>query len=103
MTIRLVGGGPVGSFGHRRRHRHAGLKQRGADEVAFEIQKRYGTPDEAEADIRASVERREVIGFGHLVYTVSDPRNEVIKRVAHSRSVEAGSTRMFDIAAGWRR
>jgi 2-methylcitrate synthase len=76
-----------------------GPKHGGANEVAFEIQKRYDTPDEAEADIRARVERKEVvIGFGHPVYTIADPRNKVIKEVARSLSAEAGSTRMFDIA-----
>lgn len=76
-----------------------GPKHGGANEFAFEIQKRYGTPDEAEADIVARVGAREVIiGFGHPVYTVSDPRNEVIKRVARELSTEAGDTRMFDIA-----
>lgn len=76
-----------------------GPKHGGANEVAFEIQKRYETPDEAEADIRARVERKEVvIGFGHPVYTVSDPRNKVIKEVARKLSTEAGSTKMFDIA-----
>ncbi len=76
-----------------------GPKHGGANEVAFEIQKRYDNPDEAEADIRARVERKEVvIGFGHPVYTVSDPRNKVIKQVAKDLSVEAGSTRMYDIA-----
>jgi 2-methylcitrate synthase len=76
-----------------------GPKHGGANEVAFEIQKRYETPDDAEADIRARVERKEVvIGFGHPVYTVSDPRNKVIKAVAHKLSKEAGTTRMFDIA-----
>ncbi|SIS95967.1 bifunctional 2-methylcitrate synthase/citrate synthase [Insolitispirillum peregrinum] len=77
-----------------------GPKHGGANEVAFEIQKRYDTPDEAEADIRRRVANKEVvIGFGHPVYTISDPRNEVIKGVAHKLSVDAGSTRMFDIAA----
>lgn len=77
-----------------------GPKHGGANEVAFEIQKRYDNPDEAEADIRRRVENKEVvIGFGHPVYTVSDPRNEVIKGVAHKLSVDAGSTKMFDIAA----
>ena len=77
-----------------------GPKHGGANEVAFEIQKRYDNPDEAEADIRRRVESKEVvIGFGHPVYTVSDPRNEVIKGVAHKLSVDAGSTKMFDIAA----
>ncbi|CAN5326337.1 2-methylcitrate synthase [soil metagenome] len=76
-----------------------GPKHGGANEVAFEIQKRYDTPDEAEADIRARVERKEVvIGFGHPVYTVSDPRNKVIKEVAEELSKEAGNTKMFDIA-----
>jgi len=76
-----------------------GPKHGGANEVAFEVQKRYDTPDEAEADVRRRVEAREVvIGFGHPVYTVSDPRNGVIKEVARQLSDEAGSRKMFDIA-----
>jgi 2-methylcitrate synthase len=76
-----------------------GPKHGGANEVAFEIQKRYETPDEAEADIRRRVENKEVvIGFGHPVYTVSDPRNKVIKGVASQLSKEVGSTKMYDIA-----
>jgi len=77
-----------------------GPKHGGANEVAFEIQKRYASPDEAEADILARVARKEVvIGFGHPVYTIADPRNEVIKKVARDLSFSAGSTKMFDIAA----
>jgi 2-methylcitrate synthase len=77
-----------------------GPKHGGANEVAFEIQKRYETPDEAEADIRARVSAKEVvIGFGHPVYTTGDPRNKVIKEVARELSVSQGSTKMFDIAA----
>jgi len=76
-----------------------GPKHGGANEVAFEVQKRYETPDEAEADIRARVANKEVvIGFGHPVYTVSDPRNKVIKEVARQLSQEAGDMKMFDIA-----
>jgi len=76
-----------------------GPKHGGANEVAFEIQKRYETPDDAEADIRRRVENKEVvIGFGHPVYTVSDPRNKVIKEVARKLSKDAGNTKMFDIA-----
>jgi len=76
-----------------------GPKHGGANEVAFEIQKRYDNPDEAEADIKKRVENKEVvIGFGHPVYTISDPRNKVIKEVARQLSEEAGSTKMFDIA-----
>jgi 2-methylcitrate synthase len=76
-----------------------GPKHGGANEVAFEIQKRYDTPDDAEADIRARVEKKEVvIGFGHPVYTIGDPRNQVIKEVARGLSKEADDTKMFDIA-----
>ncbi|MHC5655795.1 bifunctional 2-methylcitrate synthase/citrate synthase [Stappia sp. ICDLI1TA098] len=84
----------TGAIGALRGPRHGG-----ANEVALEIQKRYAWPDEAEADIRRRVEAKEVvIGFGHPVYTLADPRNAVIKKVARELSVEAGSTRMFDIA-----
>ncbi|QBE62486.1 bifunctional 2-methylcitrate synthase/citrate synthase [Pseudoduganella lutea] len=76
-----------------------GPKHGGANEVALDIQKRYENADEAESDIRARVANREVvIGFGHPVYTVSDPRNKVIKEVARELSQEAGSMKMFDIA-----
>ncbi len=76
-----------------------GPKHGGANEAAFEIQKRYPTPDEAEADIRRRVADREVIiGFGHPVYTIADPRNEVIKRVARGLSERAHDTRMYDVA-----
>ena len=76
-----------------------GPKHGGANEVALDIQLRYATPDEAEADIRRRIEAKEVvIGFGHPVYTVSDPRNLVIKGVAHDLSGEAGSTVLFDVA-----
>lgn len=76
-----------------------GPKHGGANEVAFDIQQRYESPAEAEADIRERVERKEVvIGFGHPVYTISDPRNKVIKEVARELSKSAGNSKMFDIA-----
>ena len=76
-----------------------GPKHGGANEVALEIQARYATPDEAEIDIRRRVAAKEVvIGFGHPVYTISDPRNVVIKEVARSLSRENGSMTRFDIA-----
>jgi 2-methylcitrate synthase len=76
-----------------------GPKHGGANEVAFEVQKRYENPDEAEADIRNRVANKEVvIGFGHPVYTIADPRNKVIKEVARTLSASAGSMKMFDIA-----
>ena len=76
-----------------------GPKHGGANEVALEIQERYSTPDEAEADIRRRVEAREVIiGFGHPVYTISDPRNIMIKRVAHQLAIDAGYLKLYSIA-----
>jgi 2-methylcitrate synthase len=76
-----------------------GPKHGGANEVALEIQERYSNPDEAEKDIRARVERKEVvIGFGHPVYTISDPRNVVIKSVAHGLSTTAGDLKLYEIA-----
>ncbi|HEV8330540.1 MAG TPA: 2-methylcitrate synthase [Steroidobacteraceae bacterium] len=76
-----------------------GPKHGGANEVAFEIQQRYQTPDEAEQDIRARVANKEVIiGFGHPVYTISDPRNEVIKKVARELADASGDTKKYSIA-----
>ena len=76
-----------------------GPKHGGANEVALEVHQRYATPDEAEADIRRRVANKEVvIGFGHPVYTVSDPRNVVIKGVAKQLSEEAGNMAIFNIA-----
>lgn len=76
-----------------------GPKHGGANEVALEIQQRYTNANEAEADIKARVANKEVvIGFGHPVYTISDPRNKVIKEVARTLSHEAGSMQMFEIA-----
>jgi 2-methylcitrate synthase len=76
-----------------------GPKHGGANEVAFEIQQRYDTPEQAEKDIRQRVANKEVIiGFGHPVYTISDPRNQVIKEVARKLAEEAGDTKMFRIA-----
>ena len=76
-----------------------GPKHGGANEVALEIQRRYAGPDEAEADIRRRVAAKEVIiGFGHPVYTVADPRNAIIKRVAEQLSRETGDFTMYRIA-----
>ncbi len=76
-----------------------GPKHGGANEAAFEIQSRYGSADEAEDDIRERVANKEiVIGFGHPVYTVSDPRNEVIKRLAKRLSNENHDTLMYEVA-----
>lgn len=76
-----------------------GPKHGGANEVAFVIQQRYDNADEAEADVRKRVENKEVIiGFGHPVYTISDPRNEVIKKVAHDLAQAQENTKMYLIA-----
>ena len=77
-----------------------GPKHGGANEVALEIQKRYTSPGEAEQDILRRIENREVIiGFGHPVYTVSDPRNAIIKQAAHTLSDASGERLLFDVAA----
>ena len=76
-----------------------GPKHGGANEVAFEIQSRYASPDEAEKDIKERLSRKEVIiGFGHPVYTISDPRNVVIKKVAKQLSEEINQLNLFNIA-----
>ena len=76
-----------------------GPKHGGANEVALEIQLRYATPDQAEADIRKRVEAKEVvIGFGHPVYTVSDPRNEIVKVITKELAVQAGKENLYDVA-----
>ena len=76
-----------------------GPKHGGANEVAYEIQSRYATPDEADADIRRRVAAKEVIiGFGHPVYTVADPRNQVIKEVSRALAQEARDTRGYLVA-----
>jgi len=76
-----------------------GPKHGGANEVALEIQQRYDSPEQAREDIKQRLANREVIiGFGHPVYTISDPRNEIIKAVAKTLSQEAGDTLLFEVA-----
>src|SRR5262249_6829770 len=76
-----------------------GPKHGGANQVSFEIQNRYDTPDAAESDIRRRVENKEVvIGFGHPVYTIADPRNKVIKEVARRLAADQGDMKMYAIA-----
>lgn len=77
-----------------------GPKHGGANEAAMEIIERYTNPDEAEADIMARIARKEIIiGFGHPVYTIADPRNESIKAVSHALCEDAGNMTLFDISA----
>jgi len=77
----------------------SGPKHGGANEVAYDIQSRYTSPDEAEEDILMRLQKKEIIiGFGHPVYTTSDPRNKIIKKVAHKLSEEARDMVMFNIA-----
>jgi 2-methylcitrate synthase len=76
-----------------------GPKHGGANEVAMDIISRYATPDEAEADIRARMERKEiVIGFGHPVYTIGDPRNPIIKELSRKLCADGGNQALFDIS-----
>ena len=76
-----------------------GPKHGGANEFAFDVIGRYDTPDEAEADIVKRVaDRQIIIGFGHPVYTIADPRNQVIKEVARRLSQDAGDMKLFGIS-----
>ena len=76
-----------------------GPKHGGANEVAMDISSRYGTADEAEADIKARMERKEiVIGFGHPVYTIGDPRNPIIKELSHKLTEDGGNKTLFDVS-----
>lgn len=76
-----------------------GPKHGGANEVALEIQERYQNPDDAEIDIKKRIAEKEVvIGFGHPVYTILDPRNKVIKFVAHDLSKSAQDLKLYEIA-----
>ncbi len=76
-----------------------GPKHGGANEVAFEVQSRYNGPDDAEADAIRRIQAKEiVIGFGHPVYTIGDPRNKVIKEVARRLSKSNRSMKLYDIA-----
>ncbi len=84
----------TGAIGALRGPRHGG-----ANEAAFEVLTRYATLDEAEADIRRRIAAHEVvIGFGHPVYTIADPRNRVIKEVARRLCAESGDMHLFEIA-----
>lgn len=84
----------TGAIGALKRPKHGG-----ANEVALGIQERYSSPDEAEQDIRARLDRKEVIiGFGHPVYTISDPRNVVIKEIARQLSESAGERALYEVA-----
>ena len=84
----------VGAIGALRGQKHGG-----ANEVALEIQQRYNNPLEASLDIKERLIRKEVvIGFGHPVYTVGDPRNPIIKSIARELAKEGDSTNNFDIA-----
>jgi len=76
-----------------------GPKHGGANEFAFDVIGRYDTPDAAEADVvRRIAEKQIIIGFGHPVYTIADPRNQVIKEVARRLSKDAGNMKLFDIS-----
>jgi 2-methylcitrate synthase len=77
-----------------------GPKHGGANEFAFDVIGRYDAPDDAEADIiKRIADKQIIIGFGHPVYTIADPRNQVIKEVARRLSADAGDMKLFDISA----
>jgi 2-methylcitrate synthase len=76
-----------------------GFRHGGANEVALEIQQRYSNAEQAAEDIKLRIDKKEVIiGFGHPVYTIGDPRNSIIKTVAHELSQQSGNLKLYDIA-----
>ncbi len=76
-----------------------GPKHGGANEVAIDIIRRYATPQEAEEGIKEALERKEIVmGFGHPVYTISDPRNPVVKAIARELCTDGGNNNLFEIA-----
>ncbi len=76
-----------------------GPKHGGANEVAMDIISRYGSADEAEADIKARMEKKEIIiGFGHPVYTIGDPRNPIIKEISRTLCKDGGNQTLFDVS-----
>ena len=76
-----------------------GPKHGGANEVAMDIISRYGSADEAESDIKARMERKEIIiGFGHPVYTIGDPRNPIIKELSRGLCKDGGNQTLFDVS-----
>jgi len=76
-----------------------GPKHGGANEVAMDIISRYDSPAAAEADIRARMERKEIIiGFGHPVYTIGDPRNPIIKEISRKLCTTGGNKNLFDVS-----
>ena len=80
-----------------------GPKHGGANEVAMDIIARYSSADEAEADIRARIARKEiVIGFGHPVYTIGDPRNPIIKEISRKLCADGGNRKLFDVPSASR-
>ena len=76
-----------------------GPKHGGANEVAMDIIARYRSADEAEADIRARMEKKEIIiGFGHPVYTIGDPRNPIIKNISRALCEDGGNRNLFEVS-----
>lgn len=77
----------------------SGPKHGGANEAAMEIIQRYASPDDAEKDIMQRMANKEIIiGFGHPVYTISDPRNVAIKEVSRRLCEDGRNMNLFNIS-----
>lgn len=71
----------------------------GANEAAMELIEKFRTPDEASRGVREMLARKErIMGFGHRVYTTSDPRNAVNKKLSQRLAEEVGDSRLFAIS-----
>ena len=72
----------------------------GANEAAMDMIDQWATPDEAEQAVLGMLERKEkIMGFGHAVYTESDPRNAIIKSWSEKLAAEFGDTRLYEVSA----
>ncbi len=71
----------------------------GANEAAMELIEKFSSPEEATAGIHKMLERKDkIMGFGHRVYTESDPRNTVNKKMSKRLSEETGDTHLYAVS-----
>jgi 2-methylcitrate synthase len=71
----------------------------GANEAAMELIQKFSSPEEATEGVLGMLAAKEkIMGFGHRVYTISDPRNSVNKKMSKALSDEAGDTQLYVVS-----
>ena len=71
----------------------------GANEAAMALIQKFKTPEEAEAGLMGMLERKEkIMGFGHAIYSESDPRNAIIKKWSEKLAKEVGDTVLYPVS-----